>query len=181
MASEFIQSKGIAIYNASFYENRLEESLQAGTWAVDNFLSSMACANEETHKRMIWGTLLHLRKVAFSDDYTTSFLGASYNHIFSHPLIRSHLHYMFRPTDVTDLLDYASRNFKEGDSLQKSFCYIVLQLLLSEHVVVSDLIQPACKQLQELHECIRPESNSPIQKCLCTLFVSAILLSDSAM
>lgn len=155
MASEFIQSKGIAIYNASFYENRLEESLQAGTWAVDNFLSSMACANEETHKRMIWGTLLHLRKVAFSDDYTISFLGASYNHIFSHPLIRSHLHYMFRPTDVTDLLDYASRNFQEGDSLQKSFCYIVLQLQLSGHVVISDLIQPACKQLQELHECIR--------------------------
>ena len=85
MASEFIQSKGIAIYNASFYESRLEESLQAGTWAVDNFLSSMACANEETQKRMIWGTLLHLRNVAFSDDYTTSFLGASYNHIFSNP------------------------------------------------------------------------------------------------
>lgn len=122
---------------------------------MDNFLSSMACANEETHKRMIWGTLLHLRKVAFSDDYTISFLGASYNHIFSHPLIRSHLHYMFRPTDVTDLLDYASRNFQEGDSLQKSFCYIVLQLQLSGHVVISDLIQPACKQLQELHECIR--------------------------
>lgn len=155
MASEFIQSKGIAIYNASFYESRLEESLQAGTWAVDNFLSSMACANEEAQKRMIWGTLLHLRKVAFSDDYTTCFLGASYNHIFSHPLIRSHLNYMFRPADVTDLLDYASRNFQEGDSLQKSFCYIVLQLLLSGHVVVSDLIQPACKQLQELHECIR--------------------------
>ena len=155
MASDFIQSKGIAIYNASFYESRLEESLQAGTWAVDNFLSSMACANEETHKRMIWGTLLHLRKVAFSDDYTISFLGASYNHIFSHPLIRSHLHYMFRPADVTDLLDYASRNFQEGDSLQKSFCYIVLQLQLSGHVVVSDLIQPVCKQLQELYECIR--------------------------
>lgn len=50
MASEFIQSKGIAIYNASFYENRLEENLQAGTCAVDNFLSSMACANEETQK-----------------------------------------------------------------------------------------------------------------------------------
>lgn len=104
---------------------------------------------------MIWGTLLHLRNVAFSDDYTTSFLGASYNHIFSNPLIRSHLNYMFRPTDVTDLLDYASRNFQEGDSLQKSFCYIVLQLLLSEHVAISDLIQPVCKQLQELHECIR--------------------------
>ncbi len=56
-----------------FMKNRLEESLQAGTWAVDNFLSSMACANEETHKRMIWGTLLHLRKVAFSDEYTTYF------------------------------------------------------------------------------------------------------------
>ena len=155
MASEFIQSKGIAIYNASFYENRLEESLQAGTWAVDNFLSSMACANEETQKRMIWGTLLHLRKVAFSDDYTTSFLGGSYDHIFSNPLIRSHLNYMFRPMDVTDLLDYAARNFQEGDSLQKSFCYIVLQLQLSGHVVISDLIQPVCKQLQELHECIR--------------------------
>lgn len=155
MASEFIQSRGIAIYNASFYENRLEESLQAGTWAVDNFLSSMACANEKTQKRMIWGTLLHLRKVAFSDDYTTCFLGASYNHIFSHPLIRSHLNYMFRPADVTDLLDYASRNFQEGDSLQKSFCYIVLQLQLSGHVVISDLIQAVCKQLQELHECIR--------------------------
>lgn len=155
MASEFIQSKGIAIYNASFYENRQKESLLAGTWAVDNFLSSMACANEETQKRMIWGTLLHLRKVAFSDDYTTCFLGASYNHIFSHPLIRSHLNYMFSPADVTDLLDYASRNFQEGDSLQKSFCYIVLQLQLSGHVVISDLIQPVCKQLQELHECIR--------------------------
>ncbi len=142
MASEFIHSKGIAIYNASFYESTLEECLLAGTWAVDNFLSSMACANEKTQKRMIWGTLLHLRKVAFSDDYTTCFLGASYwavdnflssmacanektqkrmiwgtllhlrkvafsddyttcflgasyNHIFSHPLIRSHLNYMF--------------------------------------------------------------------------------------
>lgn len=118
MASEFIQSKGIEIYNASIYKSRLEESLQAGTWVVDNFLSSMACANEETQKKMIWGTLLHLRKVAFSDDYTISFLGASYNHIFSHPLIRSHLNYMFRPADVTDLLDYAARNFQEGDSLQ---------------------------------------------------------------
>lgn len=155
MASEFIQSKGIEIYNASIYKSRLEESLQAGTWVVDNFLSSMACANEETQKKMIWGTLLHLRKVAFSDDYTISFLGASYNHIFSHPLIRSHLNYMFRPADVTDLLDYAARNFQEGDSLQKSFCCIVLQLLLSEHVVISDLIQPVCKQLQELHGCIR--------------------------
>ena len=48
MASEFIQSKGIEIYNASIYKSRLEESLQAGTWVVDNFLSSMACANEET-------------------------------------------------------------------------------------------------------------------------------------
>ena len=163
MASEFIQSKGIAIYNASFYESRLEESLQAGTWAVDNFLSSMTCANDETQKRMIWGTLLHLRKVAFSDDYATSFLGASYNHIFSNPLIRSHLNYMFRPADVTDLLDYASRNFQEGDSLQKSFCYIVLQLLLSGHVVVSDLIQPVCKQLQELYECIR-QSPIPLYK-----------------
>lgn len=62
---------------------------------------------------------------------------------------------MFRPADVTDLLDYAARNFQEGDSLQKSFCCIVLQLLLSEHVVISDLIQPVCKQLQELHGCIR--------------------------
>lgn len=156
MASEFIQSNGIETFNASFYESTLEESLLAGTWAVDNFLASMACANEETQKRMIWGTLLHLRKVAFSDDYTTSFLGASYNHIFANPLIRSHLNYIFRPTDVKDLLDYASRNFQERDSLQKSFCYIVLQLLLSGHdVVVSDLIQPVCKQLQELHECIR--------------------------
>ena len=36
MASEFIQSKGIAIYNASFYENRLEESSQAepGLWTT---------------------------------------------------------------------------------------------------------------------------------------------------
>ena len=59
------------------------------------------------------------------------------------------------PPDVTDLLDYASRNFQEGDGLQKSFCYIVLQLQLSGHVVISDLIQPVCKQLQELYECIR--------------------------
>lgn len=51
MASEFIQSNGMQIYNASFYENRLEENLQAGTCAVDNFLSSMACANEETPKK----------------------------------------------------------------------------------------------------------------------------------
>lgn len=45
--------------------------------------------------------------------------------------------------------------FRKVTACKKSFCYIVLQLLLSEHVVVSDLIQPVCKQLQELHECIR--------------------------
>lgn len=37
MASEFIQSKGIEIYNASIYKSRLEESLQAGTWVVTTF------------------------------------------------------------------------------------------------------------------------------------------------
>lgn len=155
MASELIQSNGIETFNASFYESTLEDCLLAGTWAVDNFLASMACANEETQKRMIWGTLLHLKKVAFNKDDTIMFLGSSYNHIFSAPLIRSHLNYIFRPTDVKDLLDYASRNFQERDSLQKSFCYIVLQLILSEKVVISDLVQPVSRQLQELHKCIR--------------------------
>ena len=65
MASEFIQSKGIAIYNASFYESRLEESLQAGTWAVDNFLSSMTCANEETQKKNDMGHIASSEKGGF--------------------------------------------------------------------------------------------------------------------
>lgn len=155
MASEFIQSNGIETFNASFYESTLEESLLAGTWAVDNFLSSMACANEETQKRMIWGTLLHLRKVAFSEDYALGFSGTGYSHIFSNALIRSHLSYLFRPTDITDLLDYASRNFHEGDSLQKSFCYIVLQLIFSGNIDVSNLIQSIREQLQELHKTVK--------------------------
>lgn len=87
MASELSQSGNIEIYNASYYERTLEQCIQAGLWAVDDFLLSMTHANEETQKRMIWGTLLHLRKVAFSEDYTLGFSGTSYSHIFSNALI----------------------------------------------------------------------------------------------